>query len=79
MENTGKTHGKHRENTWSPQGKHREYTGKTQGFRYEHTGHESGIKVFVKVNSTVITSLVQISKVKDQRSRLHIAGNAHIT
>ena len=79
MENTGKTHGKHRENTWSPQGKHREHTGKTQGFRYERTGHESGIKVFVLVNSTVKTSLVQMSKVKGQRSSLKVKGQGFIS
>ena len=30
MDNTGKTHGEHRENTWSPQGKHSENTGNIQ-------------------------------------------------
>ena len=39
IENTGKTHGEHRENTWSPQGKHMEATGKTHGAHRENTGN----------------------------------------
>ena len=68
MENTGKTHGAHRENTANIQGKHRDFDMNTLG-----------MKVFVLVNSTVITSLVQMSKVKGQRSSLRVEGQGFIS
>ena len=48
MENTGETHGEHRENTGSVQGKHREHTGKTHGAHIEYAlnkGHKNTQKV----------------------------------
>ena len=81
---TGKAQGAHRENTGSIQGKHREHTGKTHGAHIEYAlniGHKS----YFQRNCTILTQLVQIWRLKvkgqvtGQRSRLHVAGNAHIT
>ena len=48
MENTGKTHEKHRKNTWRTKGKHMEPTGKTQGKHRDYDMNTLGMKVPLK-------------------------------
>ena len=45
MENTGKTHGAHRENTGNMQGKHREHAGKTQDYDINTLGMKVPLKI----------------------------------
>ena len=49
MENTGKTHGEHRENTWSPQGKHRKHTRKYRDYDINTLGMKVPLKFLFRL------------------------------